>query len=244
MDTPDALKAAVGKDRISIRTEDDEATVRSLRERFAIEATSTGGGPDVPGRGGGGVRAPPLRRARRRRSRRCSIARPTLDDVFMRYTGRTIRDAEASTAEQLMNNPMIRARKGTMSAATTDPTSGASHQYAPGRRASTRARPGSTTSGRRRVVWQPGDHPLLPEPHPDRHVAGPADPVPVRARHRARNGGQDLGELRVPDLHVPGRDRDDDLVHRDLLRGVDRVGPRVRLPPRDARRARCGAGRS
>jgi len=29
-----------------------------------------------------------------------SVARPTLDDVFMSYTGKTIRDAEASVTEQ------------------------------------------------------------------------------------------------------------------------------------------------
>jgi ABC-2 type transport system ATP-binding protein len=29
------------------------------------------------------------------------VARPSLDDVFMAYTGRTIRDAEASTGERM-----------------------------------------------------------------------------------------------------------------------------------------------
>jgi len=29
------------------------------------------------------------------------VARPTLDDVFMTYTGRTIRDAEASAGDRL-----------------------------------------------------------------------------------------------------------------------------------------------
>ena len=31
--------------------------------------------------------------------RSASVTRPTLDDVFMVYTGRTIRDAESSTPE-------------------------------------------------------------------------------------------------------------------------------------------------
>jgi ABC-2 type transport system ATP-binding protein len=30
-----------------------------------------------------------------------SVSRPTLDDVFMSYTGSTIRDAEASGADQM-----------------------------------------------------------------------------------------------------------------------------------------------
>ena len=32
--------------------------------------------------------------------RSVSVARPSLDDVFMSYTGKTIRDAEASTADR------------------------------------------------------------------------------------------------------------------------------------------------
>jgi ABC-2 type transport system ATP-binding protein len=104
MDTPDALKAAV-------RTEDDDASRRVLGERFGIEATTSSDGlmfhvaageefvPRLFAELGVGIKA-------------VSIARPTLDDVFMRYTGRTIRDAEASSAEKLMINPMIRARRG------------------------------------------------------------------------------------------------------------------------------------
>ena len=51
MDTPDALKAAVGKDRISMRTDDDEKASRELKERFELDATATQDGLDVPGRG-------------------------------------------------------------------------------------------------------------------------------------------------------------------------------------------------
>jgi ABC-2 type transport system ATP-binding protein len=111
MDTPDALKAAVGKDRVEVRTEDDDAARLSLGQRFDIEATTTSDGlmfhvaageefvPRLFAELGVGIKA-------------VSIARPTLDDVFMRHTGRTIRDAEASSAEKLMINPMIRARRG------------------------------------------------------------------------------------------------------------------------------------
>ena len=40
-----------------------------------------------------------------------SIARPTLDDVFMAHTGRTIRDAEATATERLAAVPWRRARR-------------------------------------------------------------------------------------------------------------------------------------
>ncbi len=39
LDTPEALKAEVGKDRVQIQTDDDQAAIAALRERFGIEAT-------------------------------------------------------------------------------------------------------------------------------------------------------------------------------------------------------------
>ena len=41
-----------------------------------------------------------------------SVTQPTLDDVFMSYTGRTIRDAEATASERMAANPFIRRRTG------------------------------------------------------------------------------------------------------------------------------------
>jgi ABC-2 type transport system ATP-binding protein len=111
MDTPDALKAAVGKDRIQVRTDDDETARRELGERFALEATPTSEGLTFHVVAGEEF-VPRLFAEFQVPIRAVSIARPTLDDVFMSHTGRTIRDAEASTAEKLMNNPMVRARRG------------------------------------------------------------------------------------------------------------------------------------
>ena len=39
LDTPEALKAKVGTDRVQIQTDDDQAAIAAMRERFAIEAT-------------------------------------------------------------------------------------------------------------------------------------------------------------------------------------------------------------
>ena len=39
-----------------------------------------------------------------------AMSRPSLDDVFMFHTGRTIRDSEASSGERLRANPMMRRR--------------------------------------------------------------------------------------------------------------------------------------
>jgi ABC-2 type transport system ATP-binding protein len=40
-----------------------------------------------------------------------NLARPTLDDVFMAYTGRTIREAEATPAERLAQAARMHGRR-------------------------------------------------------------------------------------------------------------------------------------
>jgi ABC-2 type transport system ATP-binding protein len=111
MDTPDALKAAVGKDRISMRTDDDAQTTIELRDRFGLEARSTSEGLTFQVAGGEEF-VPRLFGELDVPIQAVSIARPTLDDVFMSHTGRTIRDAESSSTERLATNPMVRARRG------------------------------------------------------------------------------------------------------------------------------------
>ena len=111
MDTPDALKAAVGKDRISMRTDDDAQTMVELRDRFGLEARSTSEGLTFQVAGGEEF-VPRLFGELDVPIQAVSIARPTLDDVFMSHTGRTIRDAESSSTERLATNPMVRARRG------------------------------------------------------------------------------------------------------------------------------------
>lgn len=112
LDTPEALKAKVGKDRVQIETDDDQAAIDALRERFDIEATVAEGAVTF------GVPAgeqfvprlfdewdpahPPIRSV--------SVARPSLDDVFMSYTGTTIRDAEATSTDRMRNVARIMGR--------------------------------------------------------------------------------------------------------------------------------------
>ncbi|REF00381.1 ATP-binding cassette domain-containing protein [Thermomonospora umbrina] len=95
LDTPEALKAGVGEDRVQLRTDDDEAAIVALRERFGLEAVVREGAVNfaVPG---GEQFVPRLFAELGRPIRSVSVSRPSLDDVFMSYTGRTIRDAEGS----------------------------------------------------------------------------------------------------------------------------------------------------
>jgi ABC-2 type transport system ATP-binding protein len=108
MDTPEALKASVGADRVSISTSDDDEAIRVLRERFGIEAIRSEGAVSFHVAGGEQF-VPRLFADLGLRIASVSVARPTLDDVFMKYTGRTIRDAEASSADLVRSSMWVRA---------------------------------------------------------------------------------------------------------------------------------------
>jgi ABC-2 type transport system ATP-binding protein len=110
IDTPNALKAQVGKDRVELRTDDDLEAIRLLHERFGIEATTTSNGVTFHVAAGEEF-VPRLFAELAVPIRAINLARPTLDDVFMTHTGRTIRDTEASTTERMMSNPMMRRRR-------------------------------------------------------------------------------------------------------------------------------------
>jgi ABC-2 type transport system ATP-binding protein len=108
--TPDELKASVAKDRVALRTDDDPAAIAALRDRFGVEATVSEDAVTFHVTGGEEF-VPRLFAELGVRIRAVSVARPTLDDVFMSYTGRTIRDAEASTGERFRANPWARMRR-------------------------------------------------------------------------------------------------------------------------------------
>ncbi len=98
VDTPDELKALIGKDRIELQVPDAEATIAALREKFSLEATVSEGAVTFHVSGGEEF-VPKLFAGLGQPIGSIRVSRPTLDDVFMTYTGRTIRDAEASASE-------------------------------------------------------------------------------------------------------------------------------------------------
>jgi len=108
--TPETLKASVGQDRVSLHTADDVATIEALGDRLGLKASVSEGlvtfyvaaGEQFVPRLFAELGIPILQ---------VSIARPTLDDVFMTYTGRTIRDAEASSVDRRRTNPFLRNRR-------------------------------------------------------------------------------------------------------------------------------------
>jgi ABC-2 type transport system ATP-binding protein len=95
LDTPERLKAAVGTDTVRIETADDETAIAVLGERFGIEAALRDGVVTFSVVDGERF-VPRLFAELGVAIRSVSTARPSLDDVFLSYTGRTIRDAEVS----------------------------------------------------------------------------------------------------------------------------------------------------
>lgn len=97
--TPEALKAKVGKDRVQIRTGNDAAAIAALHNKFGIEAATREGAVTF-GVENGEAFVPRLFAELGVPINAVSVARPSLDDVFMTYTGMTIRDREASAIEK------------------------------------------------------------------------------------------------------------------------------------------------
>ena len=100
IDTPEALKASVGKDRVQIQTADDAASIRELADLFGIEAAIHEGAVTFSVESGEQF-VPQLFARLSVPIRSVSVSRPSLDDVFMSYTGTTIRDAEASGTDHM-----------------------------------------------------------------------------------------------------------------------------------------------
>jgi ABC-2 type transport system ATP-binding protein len=110
LDRPETLKAEVGTDRVTIHTDDDDAAIAAIGERFGIEARRAEGAVafGVPG---GEEFVPRLFAELGMPIRSVSVSRPTLDDVFMSYTGTTIRDAEDDHAKH-HNRVMMQVMSG------------------------------------------------------------------------------------------------------------------------------------
>jgi ABC-2 type transport system ATP-binding protein len=110
IDTPEALKASIGKDRVQIETADDRAAIADLAAIFGIDAAVHEGAVTFAVASGEQF-VPRLFAEMKIPIRSVSVSRPSLDDVFMSYTGTTIRDAEGGGGNEFMRN-MHRLRTG------------------------------------------------------------------------------------------------------------------------------------
>jgi ABC-2 type transport system ATP-binding protein len=110
LDTPEALKAAVAADRVVLGTTDGDGALDELREHFGIEGTLAEGAVTFHVESGEAF-VPRLFAELDVPITSVAVSRPTLDDVFMRYTGSTIRDAETGGAAD-QTRALMRAMAG------------------------------------------------------------------------------------------------------------------------------------
>jgi ABC-2 type transport system ATP-binding protein len=91
--TPAELKGVVGADLVVLRTGDDERAARAVEERFGLKAETGPDGVRLRTPDGAGF-VPRLCAELTVPVHAVTVTPPTLDDVFLHYTGRTIREAD------------------------------------------------------------------------------------------------------------------------------------------------------
>ena len=97
--TPTELKGIIGSDRVRLRTADDEVAVNLLKDRFGLltEDPELAAGEGLEVRvADGAAFLPRLVRDLGVPVLSVTVSPPSLDDVFVHYTGRTIREGELS----------------------------------------------------------------------------------------------------------------------------------------------------
>jgi ABC-2 type transport system ATP-binding protein len=100
LDTPRALKEQVQGDVISLRALDNAAAAAEVSAKYGVETQQDGQGVRFEVKDGAQF-VPGLVRGLSVPVLSIDVHRPTLDDVFLKLTGREIRDDEASEHEKL-----------------------------------------------------------------------------------------------------------------------------------------------
>ncbi len=93
--SPAELKGAVGKDRITMEVNEVQRTIESIDKTFGIRAELREGVVSINVEDGARF-VPRLFNELDVPIRSISVSRPSLDDVFLSYTGTTIREAESA----------------------------------------------------------------------------------------------------------------------------------------------------
>ena len=101
MDTPLALKNMIGKDIITVKTDDNGKATEEIRFRYQIETRSDGDDLtfEVPC---GEEFLPPFIKEFGTKIISVNLRRPSLEDVFLKLTGREMREEDAGDALKTM----------------------------------------------------------------------------------------------------------------------------------------------
>jgi ABC-2 type transport system ATP-binding protein len=110
LDTPDNLKDAMGGDVITLSAKDNEAAAKELKEKFNLSPVPKDGDVNfhVPH---GELFLPKMMQDFHTPLISINLRRPTLDDVFLKLTGRAIREEEASGMDQMRRMMAARGRR-------------------------------------------------------------------------------------------------------------------------------------
>lgn len=101
MDTPAKLKRMVGKDIVSLKTDDNDQAMAEISRRYQIKARRDGDGLCFEVANGEEF-LPVLLREFSTLIVSVSMRRPSLDDVFLKLTGREIREEDVSDTFKAM----------------------------------------------------------------------------------------------------------------------------------------------
>jgi len=101
IDTPEELKKLVGKDIISLKTDDDTKAAEEIRFRYRIETRYDSDGLTFEVASGEEF-LPAFIKEFGTKILSVSLRRPSLDDVFLKLTGREIRQEEVSDTFKAM----------------------------------------------------------------------------------------------------------------------------------------------
>jgi ABC-2 type transport system ATP-binding protein len=103
LDKPDRLKHLVGKDIISLRTEDNDKAAEEIRLRYQIEVRQDDSELKFEVAKGEKF-LPALIKEFNTKILSLSLRHPSLDDVFLKLTGREIREEQVRNSLKSVNS--------------------------------------------------------------------------------------------------------------------------------------------
>lgn len=109
LDTPDNLKTKVGGDVIRMKASDKSSLKKELEERYKVEVKEENGALRIEVTNGDQF-LPRLLGGLSAKIDAIELRKPTLDDVFLHFTGRAIREEEASDKERVRQQMRMRRR--------------------------------------------------------------------------------------------------------------------------------------
>ncbi|NLU49432.1 MAG: ATP-binding cassette domain-containing protein [Syntrophomonadaceae bacterium] len=111
-DTPPNLKQTVRGDVVEILTNDSRALEELLRENFRLQVESLENGLRFEVQHADELLPVLLQQTAAGLIRKVNLSKPTLDDVFLRLTGKTIREEDANPMDEVRRRIGVRARRG------------------------------------------------------------------------------------------------------------------------------------